>query len=156
MIRFEFTDICVYSGGIMESFCRICGVIILEAEAGQKYCKDKCCIKEIDNDEVIDTQDINAQPHSQEAILANGKTNLGNLRPWTSGCIDNLFKNVQNGWAPEKTAKETNRDVNDVLRMMKILEEKGFEQVYYSLIEKEKAIRNKRIQENWFVKNGLL
>ncbi|PLX19191.1 MAG: hypothetical protein C0601_02410 [Candidatus Muiribacterium halophilum] len=129
----------------MEAFCKICGEFIPEIDEGSEFvctrdiCKKLYKINFVDNKKKTTT-----------------KVDLKPLRPWTSGCIDNLWKNMLRGWPSEKTAKETNRDVEDVRRMTEVLRKEGFEKIYYQKIAEEKSIKGKSINIDWLLKNGLV
>jgi hypothetical protein len=129
----------------MEGYCRICGEFIPEMDEFQNFvCDRDLCIK-LFKINFIDNKKKNST-----------KVDLKPLRAWTSGCIDNLWKNMLKGWASEKTAKETNRDIEDVKRMMETLRKDGFEKIYYQKIAEEKSIKGKSINVNWLIKNGLV
>jgi len=129
----------------MEAYCKICGEFIPEIGEGSDF----VCIREI----CRKLYKINFVDNKKKSTT---KVDLKPLRPWTSGCIDNLWKNMLRGWSSEKTAKETNRDVEDVRRMTEILRKEGFEKIYYKKIAEEKSIKGKSINIDWLLKNGLV
>lgn len=129
----------------MEGYCKICGEFIPEIEEFDDFCCEKdMCLK---------LYKINFLDKGKKITA---KVDLKPLRPWTSGCIDNLWKNMLRGWASEKTAKETNRDIEDVRKMTEVLRRDGFEKIYYQKIAEEKSIKGKSINVDWLKKNGLV
>ncbi len=129
----------------MEAYCKICGEFIPEIMEDTEFVCDRDICKKLYKINFIDNKK-----------KSSSKVDLKPLRPWTSGCIDNLWKNMLKGWAPEKTAKETNRDIEDVRRMMEVLRKDGFEKIYYQKIADEKSIKGKSINVDWLIKNGLI
>ncbi|MFA5479600.1 MAG: hypothetical protein WC337_06220 [Candidatus Muiribacteriota bacterium] len=132
----------------MEGFCKICGEFIPELDDSEEFlCSNSECIK-LYKQTFGDEED--------DEIKKEIKVDLKPMRAWTSGCVDNLWKNMLRGWSPEKTAKETNRDVEDVKNMMDILRKDGFEKIYYQKIAEEKSIKGQSINVDWIIKNGLV
>ncbi|MGM0607629.1 MAG: hypothetical protein ACQESP_04325 [Candidatus Muiribacteriota bacterium] len=129
----------------MEGYCKICGEFIPELDSNELFvCESNKCRK------------IFKDRFNEIQKKSSVKVDLKPMRPWTSGCIDNLWKNMLRGWSADKTAKETNRDPDDVKEMMEVLRKEGFEKIYYQKIAEEKSIKGKSINIDWLIKNGLV
>lgn len=61
----------------------------------------------------------------------------GAVRPWTSDCLLNLNLNLSLRFPPEKTAEETNRDVQEIIFMTAMIRRYGFERLHRGMLLKE-------------------
>ena len=73
-------------------------------------------------------------------VVNDDGTNIfycGATRPWTSSCVSNLYQNMINNWSAADSAKETNRDIQEIIFMMAFIKLHGYEKVYMDLLRKE-------------------
>lgn len=122
----------------MESYCRICGLYLENISEDVKCCDSEECQKRYRN--------LLNNPKKKKKIARMRSFEI-QFREWSSGCIDNLYKNMLENWTAEMTAKETNRDVEDVRKMMDRIKSEGFENIYYELLTREKELK-KRVRKN--------
>ena len=61
----------------------------------------------------------------------------GATRFWTSTCVNNLYCNINLKWSAAQTAKETNRDVQEIIFMTAFLKIYGYDEIYVGLLRKE-------------------
>lgn len=135
-----------------EGFCRICGIIIENAYRDQKYCSEKKCRQEAQR-----RRRKKSRQTSEERMQEyRDRMKALECRPWTSGCVDNLYHNMIKGWDIEQTARETNRSPEDVERMMEVIENRGFNDVYEELYHVEKDMQPVIKSEDWLEKNGIV
>lgn len=136
-----------------ESFCRICGIIIENAHRDQKYCKEQLCRQEAQR-----RRRKRCRLTSEERMLEHQeRMRILESRPWTSGCIDNLYQNMIKGWDALQTAKETNRNPEDIMKMMELIHEKGFKCVYDNVYSAEKAVQPATSDSpDWLEKSGVM
>lgn len=125
----------------MESYCRICGMLLEGVSPDIKCCNSKRCIQ------LFEKRIKKNDEKQNKKRIARSRSHEIQFRPWTSGCIDNLYHNMLENWPAEKTAKETNRDVEDVRRMMNRIKQDGYERIYYELLTKEKELK-KRVRKS--------
>ena len=125
----------------MESYCRICGILLENTSPEIKCCSSEKCRN------LFETRLKEQELKQNRKKIARSRSHEVQFRPWTSGCIDNLYHNMLENWTAEKTAKETNRDVEDVKKMMERIKKEGYEKIYYELLAKEKE-QKRRIRKS--------
>ncbi|MDD2714304.1 MAG: hypothetical protein PHW04_00265 [Candidatus Wallbacteria bacterium] len=125
----------------MESYCRICGILLENISPEVKCCEEAIC------NERFQALILGEEAKKKKKKTARMRSLEVQFRPWSSGCIDNLYKNMLSSWPPEKTAKETNRDLEEIKKMMSRINDEGFDKIYYELLENEKEMK-KRNRKN--------
>ncbi|MDD5089595.1 MAG: hypothetical protein PHQ23_01645 [Candidatus Wallbacteria bacterium] len=127
----------------MESYCRICGILLENTPPEIRCCKSSIC------EELFQSRLLGDEGRKKKKKTARMRSLEVQFRPWSSGCIDNLYKNMLLEWPAEKTAKETNRAIDEVQKMMERIRREGYEKIYYELLEFEKELkkRNRKVLE---------
>jgi len=122
----------------VESYCRICGLYLENTSKEVILCDSEECHKRYE---------IFINNPKKKKKTARMRSFEIQFRDWSSGCVDNLYKNMLENWTAEMTAKETNRDVEEVRKMMDRIKVDGFEKIYYELLTHEKEMK-KRSRKN--------